>query len=120
MNGMEELLQAALAAPAERQNQAVRVLRGEAPVCEPYVTLREAARRLGFSAATLWRWQIPGHDLGGRPRYRLSEVIAYFDSDAFKRRTALLRAARKDRTSARGAMSHRRPDEPKPQPTEKG
>jgi hypothetical protein len=48
-----------------------------------------------MSTATLWRWQIPGHDLCGRPRYKLSEVEAYLKSDEFKRRVAALRAIRK-------------------------
>jgi hypothetical protein len=27
---------------------------------------------------------VPGHELAGKPRYRMSEVMAYLDSPAFK------------------------------------
>jgi excisionase family DNA binding protein len=100
----DEILQAILSAPPQRRKEALRVLRGEeveapAPLQphEPYLTLAETAKRLGISAATLWRWQIPGHTLGGRPRFKLSEVEAYLQSDEFKRRAAALRAMRRGR-----------------------
>ena len=32
---------------------------------EPYLTLKGAARRLGVSPCSLWRWKVPGHLLGG-------------------------------------------------------
>ncbi|MCL4181130.1 MAG: helix-turn-helix domain-containing protein [Verrucomicrobia bacterium] len=104
MSAMEDLMQAALAAPQDRREEALRVLRGEARVAditaptvavEPYLTLRDISRRLGLCTVTLWRWQIPGHDLGGRRRFRLSEVKDYLESDAFKRRMASLRAERR-------------------------
>lgn len=106
MTALEDLMQAALTAPSERKEEALRVLRGQvrgldtshAPfVTEPYLSLREVGRRLGISACTLWRWQVPGHDLGGRRRFRASEVLAYLESDAFKRRSAVLRAERGER-----------------------
>ena len=70
----EELMQAALMAPEERKAAAIRVLRGdpstgsgqERPETERYLTLKECARRLGVSACSLWRWGVPGHELGGR------------------------------------------------------
>ncbi len=95
-------MQAALTAPDERKTAALRVLRGETtpePVRqapERFVTLRECARRLGVSTCSLWRWQIPGHSLGGRRRFRISEVIAYLESDAVKRRATELRQERKE------------------------
>ena len=95
-------MQAALVAPEERRTEALRVLRGEAgqkvesdPGPEPYLTLREIGRRLGVSPCSLWRWQVPGHELGGRRRFRLSEVQAYLESDEFKERADELRAERK-------------------------
>lgn len=106
MSPLEDLLQAAMAAPVDRRKEALSVLRGRtravdsnmpAPTTEPYLTLRETAKRLGMSTATLWRWQIPGHGLGGRPRYKLSEVEAYLKSEEFQRRVAVLRAIRQGR-----------------------
>ncbi len=59
------------------------------------LTLRQLSRETGISPTTLWRYRVPKHDLGGRPRYKLSEVLAYLESDQFKRRAAALRAERK-------------------------
>lgn len=112
MSALEELMHAALAAPPQQREAALSVLRGQArggdstewpSVAEPYLTLRETARRLGLSAATLGRWRIPGHGLGGRWRYRLSEVEAYLRSRTFQRRAAALRAERKHRAAGRSA-----------------
>ena len=97
LNGAEELLRAILEASAERRAEALAVLRGEVregPAAEPYLTLREVARCLGVSPCTLWRWQIPGHVLGGLRRFRFSEVQAYLNSESFQRRAARLRAER--------------------------
>ncbi len=107
MSLVESLMQAALTAPDEHKAAALRVLRGEVAVedhdqkpavgtTEPFVTLRECARRLGVSTCSLWRWQIPGHSLGGRRRFRVSEVVAYLESDAVKQRAAELRQERKE------------------------
>ena len=103
MSSMEDLMQAALAAPEFRRTEALRVLRGDAtqdiPVDhrpEPFVTLREVGRRLGVSACSLWRWGAPGHELGGRRRFRLSEVVRYLESDEFKQRAAELKEERRE------------------------
>lgn len=103
MSSMEELMQAALVAPEDRRTEALRVLRGDAaqeagvdPGPEPYLTLREIGRRLGVSPCSLWRWQVPGHELGGRRRFRLSEVVEYLESDAFKRRAEELKEERRE------------------------
>ena len=94
-----ELLASFVAAPQDRKEQALRFLRGEnvqqTAAFEPYLTMKELSRRLGFAALTLWRWRIPGHELGGRPRYRISEVEAYLNSDAFKANVRALRRARR-------------------------
>ena len=99
-----ELLAAVVAATPERKEAALRVLRGEAPAvdeatrrlvageAEPYLTLREIGRRLAVSPCSLWRWGVPGHELGGRRRFRMSEVETYLSSDEFKHRAAELRA----------------------------
>ena len=106
----DEFLQAILSAPPDRRRDALRILRGDVgdsahQLSEPYLTLREIAKRLGLSTVTLWRWQIPGHGLGGRPRFRLSEVESYLQSDAFKRRSAALRAIRKERPRRKQSRS---------------
>ncbi len=100
---MEELLQAALAAPEARRAEALRVLRGEAeqtaPVDrgpEPYLTLREVGKRLCISPCSLWRWGVPGHEMGGRRRFRMSEVTAYLESAEFRRRADELKAERRE------------------------
>lgn len=99
-------MRAAVEAPPERQTAALRVLKGIEPspgtvnqekVHEPYMTLRELAKALGFSPCTLWRYGIPGRNLGGRRRYRRSEVEAYFNSQAFRTRVEALQRARKIR-----------------------
>jgi hypothetical protein len=102
MTGLEELVQAAMAAPDHRRAEALRILRGQAVAVdprdgppEPYLSLRQIARHLSISTCTLWRWRIPGHAFGGRPRYRLSEVRTYLEGEDFKRRLAILRAERK-------------------------
>ena len=93
----EELMQAALSAPDDLKARALRVLRGmaqAAPVdkdTERFLTLKECARRLGVTSCSLWRWQVPGHELGGRPKFRLSENEASLTSEKFRRRAAELR-----------------------------
>ena len=99
MTTMEELMQAALVAPEDRKAMAVRVLRGEPAGgvgegrkdTERFLTLRECARRLGVSSCSLWRWGVPGHVLGGRRKFRISEVEAYLESNEFRERAAELR-----------------------------
>jgi hypothetical protein len=95
VTSLEEIMQAAMTAPPEKREAALRLLRGNLPKPEPYLTLRELGQRLGFGATTLRRWQVPGHDLGACHRYRLSEVEAYLKSEAFMRRQAALRAERR-------------------------
>lgn len=65
----EEVIALALTAPEVRKAEAVRVLRGDPSMvdaetlrrfsgqAEPFLTLKECARRLGVSACSLWRWQ---------------------------------------------------------------
>jgi hypothetical protein len=109
MSPIEQLLQAALTAPPDRQEAALRVLLGQVQVAdgrtevgakEPYLTQAALARKLGVSICTVWRWQPPYHDLGGHRRYRISEVEQYLAGDEFKRRTARLRAERTQKSSS--------------------
>ena len=101
-----DLLAAVVAAPPERKEAALLLLRGEAEIVasgpaatppgpEPYVTLKECAKRLGVSACSLWRWEVPGHELGGRRKFRVSEVAAYLESEEFRERAEALREERK-------------------------
>lgn len=99
MIGLEDLVAAAMSAPPERREAALRILRGEHSKSEPYLTLSELARRLGYCAKTLRRWRVPSHQMGGAPRYLLGEVQAYFATEAFQRRLATLRAERRERRS---------------------
>lgn len=102
---LEDFLRAAMDAPLDRRIVAFRFLRGEVanltevrppPPPEPYLSLRGLANAMGVSGCTLWRWKVPGHDLGGRKRYKRSEVEMYLKSEAFARRSASLRAERKE------------------------
>jgi hypothetical protein len=99
MTGLEDIVQAAMAAPAERRDEALRLLQGHLPKAEPTVTLRGLSKSTGFGPSTLRRWQVPSVDIGGRRRYRISEVMAYFESEAFQRRLAALRAERREKRS---------------------
>lgn len=96
-----ELLQAMMAATDEQRTAALRVLRGEQtepiPTVEPYLTLKQVAAQLNLHPSTLWRWDVPKHSLGGRPRFLLSEIQTYLQSDAFKRKAADLQIHRRDR-----------------------
>ena len=106
-----DLLAAVVAATPERKEAALRVLRGDpvpavdeatrrlvAGEAEPFQTLREIGRRLTVSPCSLWRWGVPGHELGGRRRFRMSEVETYLASNEFKKRANDLKEDRRDRT----------------------
>lgn len=104
MTSLEEIMTAAMVAPTDLKAQALRVLRGQArvaepastlPASEPLLTLSELAERIKLSPCTLWRWKVPGHEFGGRRRYRLAEVTAYLQSQEFQRRQMALRAERR-------------------------
>ena len=102
-----ELLAALLTATVERKHEALKVLKGEpssadaenlrrcSGQAEPFLTLQEVGRRLNVSACSLWRWNCPGHALGGRRRFRMSEVEAYLASDDFKKRAEELKDERR-------------------------
>lgn len=98
MTDLEYIVSAAMAASLERREAALRLLKGELPKSEPYVTLRGLSRALGFGVTTLRRWKVPGHQIGGAKRYRVTEVQEYLASEGFKRRLAALRAERKEGT----------------------
>ncbi len=99
-----DLLAAVLAATPDRKAAALRTLRGEdgggegaakrtAP--EPFVSQRELSRNVGISVPTLWRYRVPKHELGGRPRFRVGEVLAYLESPEFKALAEELKATRR-------------------------
>ena len=108
-----DLLAAVLAATPDRKSAALRVLRGEDRIGggekknalpERFVTQRELVKMLGVSAISLWRWKVPGHELGGRRRFRVSEVLAYLESPAFKSLAEVLRAERRAARAAKQAV----------------
>jgi len=83
MNTRNEVLRAALDATPEQLTRALDSLMGAAPTprsLEPYLTLRQLAKRLGVSTTSLWRWRVPGHRIGGRRRFKLSEVVEFLES----------------------------------------
>lgn len=104
-----DLLAAVLAATPDRKAMALRVLRGEDgggngekknALPEKFVTQRELVKMLGVSAISLWRWKVPGHELGGRRRFRVSEVLAYLESAKFKAIAEELKAVRREKREA--------------------
>lgn len=95
MTAIEDIITAAMSASPERREAALRILHGQLAKPEPYLTLRGLSRGIGFGVTTLRRWKVPGHQIGGAKRYRLSEVQEYLASEGFKRRLAALRAERK-------------------------
>lgn len=98
-----EILKALITAPQKQKQEALRILRGESvtqtsePQVEPFLTLREVSSRLGISAVSLWRWGVPGYQLGGRRRFRISEVLEYLESPEFRKRAAELREERRNK-----------------------
>jgi hypothetical protein len=103
-----KLLVALADADDRRKEAALRLLQGKDVADtvtqsghEPFLTLRETSKRLGPSVSSLARWNIPGHGLAGRTRYKIPEVVKYLESDAFKRHAEKLK---KERLARRGAQ----------------
>ena len=96
-----QLLQAVLHAGEDEKRAALRALQGVSEAdqastrVEPYLTLREVSKQLNISPVSLWRWEIPGHILAGRRRFRMSEVQAYLESEAFRNKAEALREQRR-------------------------
>ncbi len=99
------IVEAAMGSTSDRIEDAIRLLNGGRDAVsgpeskatdEAYLSLRQLSVEIGISPSTLWRYQIPGHEMGGHPRYKRSEVEAYLKSEAFKRRAASLRADRRN------------------------
>ena len=99
MTAIEDIITAAMSASPERRETALRILHGQLPRPEPYLTLRGLSRGIGFGVTTLRRWNVPGHQIGGAKRYRLGEVQEYLASEGFKRRLAALRAERRKKAN---------------------
>lgn len=107
-NGLEndvvrKVIEAVFPAPPELQEKALRVLRGELieqkqdSKPEQFISLKTCGKALGISTTSLWRWNVPGYDLGGRRRFRLSEVNAYLESERFRAHAKRLRKQRSEK-----------------------
>ncbi len=93
-----EFLAAAMAAPSDRLNQAMKILKGEPDkkatmptVPDRFLNLTELAKVIGIGRMSLWRWRVPGHNHAGRTHYRASEVLAYLDSPEFQKTVEALK-----------------------------
>ena len=102
MDKTQELLAAVLAAPETKKNEALRVLRGETAetakkpdLPDPYRTMTDIVRLTGISRSSWERWRAPGHLLGGRKRYRVSECLAYLETPEFVARAEALKRERR-------------------------
>ena len=102
MDTNQLLLAALLTAPETKKNEALRVLRGEAlepavrpELPEPYRSMTEVVKLSGISRSSWDRWRAPGHELGGRKRYRLTECLAYLETEEFKARAEALKRERR-------------------------
>lgn len=91
MTTTEEVLTALVGATDQAKDRALRILRGEQVNTDPFLSMRAVSEKTGFSTATLYRWGIPSHEIAGRPRYRLSEVLEYLNSDTLKERAKTLK-----------------------------
>ena len=101
---LESIVAAFMAADEPRRVDALRILRGDAVAAtatgvtrdiESFLTLRGIGKALGVSPCSLWRWGVPGHELAGRRRFKLSEVQAYLETDEFRQRATELQGRRK-------------------------
>ena len=105
----QELLQALLNATDAQKLAALQTLKGThgdgiRQEQEPFLSLKEVAQILHVHYTTLWKWSVPGHRWAGRPKYRMSEVLAYLESPAFRQRAKDLQALRRNqRQSAQEA-----------------
>jgi len=72
----------------------------EIPEDEPYLSLTEVTPKTGYRHYTaLWRLGVKtvAENFGGRPRYKLSKVLAFLRSAECQRRRAELRHRRQER-----------------------
>ena len=68
--------------PPDRIDAALNALSsGAGPVDpheeDPYLSPKDICRKLSISTTTLWRHHPPFHQIGGRNRFRISEVVRY-------------------------------------------
>ena len=92
------LVAAAMQAAPERLEQALQVLQGKAPASkipvEPLLTAVQVSKQLNISRVSIYRWNLPSHKLGGKPRMLMSEVLKYLDSEEFRLHAEKLRRER--------------------------
>ncbi len=109
----EQLIAAVLAAPVENHEAIAKAARGVMPARRPepaaperLETLRGVSKATGISTTSLWRARIPeAIVIGTRKRYRISQVMAHFETQEFKDRMQELSDERK---AGRGGPSQRK------------
>ena len=106
-----EIIAAMLTASPERQVAALQLL-SEGVVIpaqpkrqEKYETLKEIGKQLGYHPCTLWRFGVPGHSLGGRRRFLVSEVCDYLKTPVFLARVAQLKAERREKATGKTSVA---------------
>lgn len=100
--GLDELIPAFQAADMERRRRVMKILvngetdatliRGEQHQ-EKFLNQMEIAAHLGIHPCTVRRWKLPHHRLSRVPRYLVSEVTTYLDSEAFQARLTEIKGA---------------------------
>jgi hypothetical protein len=96
-----DLVSLAMKSSEDQLAKAMLILQGKAPTpvapVEPLLTAVDVARQLNISRATCYRWNFPSHEMGGKPRMRMSEILKYLDSEEFKLHSEKLRRERAEK-----------------------
>jgi hypothetical protein len=96
----KRLLEALFSATEQQKHNALDALESasvkeESHETELFVPLAEIGEKLSVHEASLRRWHVPGHSMGRCRRYRMSEVLEYLESSAFRRRQRQLKVQRR-------------------------
>jgi hypothetical protein len=104
MTTIPDLVAAAMQAAPENLEKAIIILKGKSPVevapVEPLLTAVEVAKRLNVSLVSIYRWSPPSIPMAGKPRFRMSSVLQYLESEEFKLHAAALRRERNKKRKA--------------------
>jgi hypothetical protein len=101
-NTLEGCLARFATAPVTRQQSAISAFRAALEgrqanqPDEPFLSLKDLGKSLGYHPSHLWRLGINAADegLGGRPKFRRSKALEYLKSPACLKRREALRAAK--------------------------